>query len=367
MKLNINTNFQSLLWPLTTEEKNQLTENIIKEGCRDSIIVWNGTIVDGHNRYEICQENNITFTTSSMSFDNESQVIEWIDKNQVGRRNITADQLRIIRGRTYNRLKKVVGKPTGTILGQIDPITTANKLAKEYGVSERTIKRDSQFATKVEKDVTLRKAIADKIPIKQITKELKAEKRNNDVQNIRKKIETENINITDKFDVIVIDPPWNYSEHGGSDVDNHDSDGNRGVVPYPTMTIKQIKDIQLPLKDNAVVFLWTTHAFLSDAFELLKHWGLDYKATIVWDKEKMGIGRIIRLQCEFCLLATKGKPTITGSSTRDIIRESRREHSRKPEAFYKLVEMITIGSKLDYFAREQRKGWKVYGIESDKF
>jgi len=133
------------------------------------------------------------------------------------------------------------------------------------------------------------------------------------------------------------------------------------------MTLQQIGAIKLPLKDNALVFLWTTHAFLPDSFHLLKHWDLTYKATVVWDKEKMGIGRTIRLQCEFCLLAVKGNPLIEGSAERDILREVRREHSRKPEAFYAMVERMTVGSRLDYFAREQRKGWDVYGIETKKF
>ena len=387
MKLTINPKFQSLLWPLTPEEKHQLEENLKKDGCRDPLVIWQGILIDGHNRYEICQRNNIPFKTISLDFDNEAQVIDWIDKNQVGRRNITADQLRVIRGRSYNRMKQdktnnltnvskaQIGPSTNTAenlanvsIGQIGHSTnTAEKLAKEYGVSEHTIRRDAKFALEVDSTPELKKAVANKIPVKQIINEKKSEQRKNQVEAIRKEITKENLTVTDKFDVLTIDPPWNYSEANGGDDTSYDAVGNRGIVPYPTMTLEKIQQIQLPLKDNAVVFLWTTQAFLPYSYDLLTNWGLDYKATIVWDKEKMGMGRTIRLQCEFCLLATKGKPIIQGSSTRDIIREARREHSRKPEAFYKMVEDITIGSKCDYFSREKRKGWTSIGVEKNKF
>ena len=69
----------------------------------------------------------------------------------------------------------------------------------------------------------------------------------------------------------------------------------------------------------------------------------------------------------FCLIAFKGNPIFNGSSERDIIRESRREHSRKPDAFYQYVERSTIGRKLEYFSREKRTNWEIYGNEVNKF
>ena len=133
------------------------------------------------------------------------------------------------------------------------------------------------------------------------------------------------------------------------------------------MTLIELKNLVLPAKDDAVLSLWTTHAFLRDAFELMEYWGFDYKATMVWDKLKMGIGRTIRMQLEFCLLGTRGNPLIMGSDVRDIMTEPRREHSRKPDVFYQTVEKMTFGRRLDYFAREKRDGWEVYGAETGKF
>ena len=72
---------------------------------------------------------------------------------------------------------------------------------------------------------------------------------------------------------------------------------------------------------------------------------------------------IFRLQCEFCLVGIKGNPVLDNNNThRDIIEESRREHSRKPEAFYTMVDKLCVGRKLDYFGREEKVGWEVFGI-----
>jgi N6-adenosine-specific RNA methylase IME4 len=195
-----------------------------------------------------------------------------------------------------------------------------------------------------------------------VASEIRKVKRTETIEAIKSKIETENLIINDTilYDVIAIDPPWNY---GGE----YDPDNRRVTSPYPEMATEEIAKIQLPLKDDAVVFLWTTHRFLPDAFKLIEIWGLDYKAIIVWDKVKMGIGTLIRRQCEFCLLCTKGTPLITGASERDIITEARRQHSRKPEEFYLKVNRMCTGRKLDYFSREKRNGWDSLGIETDKF
>jgi N6-adenosine-specific RNA methylase IME4 len=113
------------------------------------------------------------------------------------------------------------------------------------------------------------------------------------------------------------------------------------------MTHEQLKEIKLPSADDSFLFLWTTHRFIWDAKELLNHWGFEYKAIMVWDKEKMGIGRWLRMQCEFCLVGS----------------EKRTTHSTKPETFYKIIDENCIGRKLDYFARKKREGWDVFGDE----
>ncbi len=178
LKLKVNDKFQELIPPLSMEEYKQLEDNIIEEGCRDALVVWNGYIVDGHNRYEICQMHDIPFKTVERSFDSEEDVLDWIDKNQLGRRNLTPDQMRLLRGRRYNRLKKGVGEHSGNQYtrmenDQNEPISTAEKLAKDHGVSSPTIRRDGKLYSQIEElkprfPEEVKKVLSGQAPIKSV-------------------------------------------------------------------------------------------------------------------------------------------------------------------------------------------------------
>lgn len=163
------------------------------------------------------------------------------------------------------------------------------------------------------------------------------------------------------YNVIIIDPPWPYGT-------KYNQENRRVASPYPEQTIEKIKEFPIPSAPDCVMWLWTTHKFLPDAFELLKYWGFEYKITFVWDKQKMGMGAWLRCQSEFCLLGIKGNPRWELTNERDILSEARREHSRKPDTFYKMVERLTPEAKrIDYFSREKREGFDQYGNETDKF
>ena len=87
--MKIDEELKNLIPKLSNEELKQLEENIIEEGCREPIVLWNKTIVDGHNRYEICNRNNIEFKTTNKEFSNREEAKMWIIKNQFGRRNLS--------------------------------------------------------------------------------------------------------------------------------------------------------------------------------------------------------------------------------------------------------------------------------------
>ena len=92
MELKTRKLFADLIPPLSIEERGELENSIMDEGCRDAICVWNGVIVDGHNRYEICKRRKRAFRVKEMSFDNDEAAVAWIIRNQFGRRNLTAMQ-----------------------------------------------------------------------------------------------------------------------------------------------------------------------------------------------------------------------------------------------------------------------------------
>lgn len=166
MELTINSELQDLLQPLTTEEYSLLENSIVTaNGCREPLIVWGSILVDGHNRYEICNKHNITFTTSSIAFNNIEESKDWIDRNQAGRRNMTADFEMVVIGRIFNRTKKPQGGTGANQHKQKDKTcpsaSTAKKLGEKYGLHPNTVKNYGKFADEVEKDPELKKAVKE--------------------------------------------------------------------------------------------------------------------------------------------------------------------------------------------------------------
>ena len=379
--IKIKKEFKSLIPDLTKEEFKQLEQNCLDEGIREKILVWNGFIIDGHNRYEISLKWDLEIQTETKHFKDEEAVKEWMILNQFGRRNLSnyqrsvlALQLEEVFSKKAKENLKASGENFGKGLAKlpkaISKINTREELSKVAQVGERTLGMVKKIQEKATEEVKAKLSTGE-VSINSVYQDIKKEEKKKNrlekIEQIKQEISKGLKAPNGLYDVISIDPPWEYSERGGSSHNSFDAVGNRAGVDYPTMTVEELKKINIPAKSDCVMFLWTTHAFLKDSFDLLDAWGFNYKATLVWDKVKMGMGRNIRMQVEFCLLATKGKPILNGSGERDIITEPRREHSRKPEAFYTKVDNMTVGYKLDYFAREQRKNWFTYGAEVGKF
>ena len=158
----IDQEFKALIPPLSNEELSQLEANIIADGCRDPLVLWGNTLIDGHNRYEICETHGIEYRTHNIELENREAALDWIDANQLGRRNLSPDVMSLIRGRMYNRRKKPkndggAGVPK-TTEDQNDPrLSTAESMGQEFGVSAATIKRDGKFSEAVD-------ALKDHVP-----------------------------------------------------------------------------------------------------------------------------------------------------------------------------------------------------------
>lgn len=151
IELTIDPEFQILIPALSKEEYSGLETSIVSEGCRDSLIAWNGIIVDGHNRFEICTKHNIPFNTISRDFTDREEAIDWMCTNQLARRNLAPEMISYLRGKQYEIRKKREGRPEKR--DQNDPviaIRTAEKIAQEQHVSAPTVKRDADFAKAVD-------------------------------------------------------------------------------------------------------------------------------------------------------------------------------------------------------------------------
>jgi len=149
--LTINPDLKSLISPLTEEEFSQLEANVLADGIRDPIIVWNGTIIDGHNRYELAQRHGLKFETHEMQFAEFFDVIDWMVDNQLGRRNLTESQKDRLIGKKYQNEKQRHGGQIPKGSGQnVHSPKTEEKLAKEYGISARQVRRNEDFAKGVD-------------------------------------------------------------------------------------------------------------------------------------------------------------------------------------------------------------------------
>lgn len=148
--IKVDKEFKSLIPPLAKEEREQLEANIIADGCRDPLVVWQGILIDGHNRYEICTRNGIKFKTESMEFDSRNDAKIWIIQNQFGRRNLqpfTRTNLvlllePLIAAKAALSYKENVGRPSKSSQKSdtiVDKIDTKKELAKAADVSHDTV------------------------------------------------------------------------------------------------------------------------------------------------------------------------------------------------------------------------------------
>jgi hypothetical protein len=153
----IREEFKNLIPPLARDEFEKLKDNILAEGCRDNLIVWKDNqeyvLIDGHNRYQICAENNIDFNVEVKEFEGSEAVNDWMVNNQLGKRNVSEETKSYLRGLQYNREK---GKVGGTGSNQYSEqkgqsVPTAQRLAEQHKVSDKTIRRDEKFAIAIDK------------------------------------------------------------------------------------------------------------------------------------------------------------------------------------------------------------------------
>jgi len=178
---------------------------------------------------------------------------------------------------------------------------------------------------------------------------------------------------TGQFGTILADPPWQFVNKTGKIAPEH-----RRLSRYDTMSLKEI--LALPVADLAAnpahLYLWCPNALLPDGLSVMKAWGFYYKANIVWHKVRKdggpdgrGVGFYFRNVTELILFGVRGKNARTLSPGRrqvNFMATRKREHSRKPDEQYRIIEACSQGPYLELFARGTRKGWVTLGDQADE-
>ena len=308
--LQIDPEFRSLIPPLRPDELAALEASLLAEGCRDALITWQGVLLDGHNRHDLCELHDLDYETSAIEMGSRLEAMIWMLTNQGARRNLTDDQRAMLADDLRERLSKVV----------------AGDLTMREARAE--IRKDDR-AAKVDR------LVSEAMPLSAMEDRL--------------------------YPVILADPPWRY-EHVKTEnraIENH----------YPTMSLDEIKalDVAALATDDAVLYLWTTSPKLSESLEVLEAWGFRYRTCMVWVKSRIGMGYWARQRHELLLIAVKGAPPTPEPANRpdSVIDAPTTKHSAKPVEAYEIIEKAFPGlPKLELFCRKARSGWTVWGFEA---
>jgi N6-adenosine-specific RNA methylase IME4 len=172
-----------------------------------------------------------------------------------------------------------------------------------------------------------------------------------------------------QFATILIDPPWRFTNRTGKMAPEH-----RRLHRYRTMSFEEIT--ALPVGGLALpkshLYLWTPNALLAEALEIMRQWGFTYKTNLVWYKirkdggpDGRGVGFYFRNVTELLLFGVRGslRTLKPGRRQVNLVPVQKREHSRKPEEFYDLIEQCSPSPRLELFARHYREGWVQWGDE----
>lgn len=174
-----------------------------------------------------------------------------------------------------------------------------------------------------------------------------------------------------RFRTILADPPWQFQNRTGKMAPEH-----KRLNRYTTMKLPEISALPVSgvAEEQAHLYLWVPNALLPEGLEVMKAWGFAYKSNVVWEKVRKdgqpdgrGVGFYFRNVTELLLFGVKGEPYRTQAPARsqvNLIRTRKREHSRKPDEIFDLIQRCSEGPYLELFARGHRPGWVLWGNQA---
>lgn len=173
-----------------------------------------------------------------------------------------------------------------------------------------------------------------------------------------------------RYGAILADPPWRFSNFSAK------GEAKNPVAHYDCMTTADLAKLPVPqlAASDCALLMWATAPMLPDAVDLMRAWGFTFKSAGAWAKQSstgqkwaFGTGYCFRSAAEFFLLGTIGKPKVMSRAVRNLIVAPVREHSRKPDCQYQMVEDLFDGPYAELFSRTSRPGWDTFGNEAGKF
>lgn len=377
-----------------------LVADIAAHGLREPVIVHEGQILDGRNRYRACEKAGVPVRLAP--YDGEDAVAFVVSLN-LRRRHLTESQRGVVAARleTLGHGKRADRAPSRDanlhlLETQPQPTPTVSRAsaAGMLNVSERTVANARavidhgvpELVAAVEAGTVSVSAAADVARVPEEDQREIVAKGEREILEAAKRIRAERavtsreariekiaeiakgnapLAVAAKFPVIYADPPWRYENPpmGATNrsIENH----------YPTMSLDEI--CALPVgeiaTDDAILYMWATAPKLAECMQVLTAWGFDYRTNFVWVKDKIGMGYHARSQHEILLVAKRGNipPPAVADRVASVVMAERNEHSAKPVVFYELIESFypTL-PKIELFCRSPREGWAVWGNQSER-
>lgn len=371
------------LFPMLDDKRLQeLADDIATNGQREAIRLYQGTILDGRNRYAACKVAGIVprFETVPRHVDpfayvwslngerrdlvQERRYLIWKRVNEHSEEWLT-EQKRIQdeANRKRSETQKGVSKAEASERSSTNSGTTFNRKKKKTNEAKATASKTNRGAVeRMDRLDRERPDLAEKV----IAGDMKPAEavRKMQRQEIAQKLETvaarESEAPTGLYDVVVIDPPWPMEKI------ERDERPNQVHFDYPVMSESELAGLHIPADKDCHVWLWTTHKFMPMAYRLLDAWGMNYVCAFVWHKpggfQPVGLPQF---NCEFALYARKGAPKFLDTKAFPVcFNAPRGAHSEKPEEFYDVVRRVTGGRRLDMFNRRAIDGFKGWGKEA---
>lgn len=337
------------------DEWNQFLADVKQAGVRVPLEVIGDTVIDGRHRFKAAQLLDIKQVPVVDAPINGDTPETYMLKAAVLRRHLTDDQRACLAVRWKDEHKKEAGRPPeenrqNNPQQRIGGLNNGHPTQTESQTLFRVTQGKVDKATKVK---NTRPDLFEKVG----TGDIALSNAYRQVKSIEERKKIENTKPpTGLYQVIVIDPPWQY--------DNRQNDPSHQISsPYHTMTIDEIIKLVIPAVDNSILWLWVPNAFLPDAFQILTAWGFTYRTCLTWGKNYVGLGDWLGGQTEHCLLATKGNYKVSRYNESTLLTAPRTQHSEKPDRFYEMVTKLCPGTRIDMFARKPHDGFTAWGAE----
>lgn len=367
------------LFPLLEgAEFDDLVADIAKHGVREPVMIHEGQILDGRNRFLACQELGISCPTRQFE-GKESELLDFVLSQNLYRRHLNESQRAMAAAESANMRS---GARTDLPSPNSDEVSAADaakrfKVARSQVFEAKTvIASGSTEMVKAVKagvlPVSAAAKLVDRTPDFQhrVVEKIAKGEAKSAVDAVRL-IKREDLADAPplpvgKYRVIYADPPWDYGSPGLQQY-------GHAQFHYPAMSIEELCELNIADRavDNAVLFLWVTSPMLAKSFRVLEAWNFSYKSSIVWNKVKHVYGHYVSVRHELLLISTRGSCTPDSPKLYNSVQtiERSRKHSEKPAQFRRIIDSMYRPAKgrndrLELFARERPPAhWDFWGNE----